>query len=301
MSSEDNQHELITSVPARPGREPAAHKGVAGRIAIIAGGEGMSGAAVLCGRGALRGGAGLVRVFAHEASQPIVAQAEPCVMTGCWPDTDLEEVHCDLYDPFREQLAWADVLAVGPGLGTTTAARNLLGATLSRWSKPVVIDADALNLLSQRDGGPALWRGERIQLRGPAIITPHPGEMRRLLEAAELPLDFDDSDEQRIAVATQYARLDAHLIVVLKGRRTVVADAGRVFVNESGNSGMASGGMGDVLTGLVAALIGQGMTPFEAACRGVWQHGAAADRLATEIGPVGFLASDVAEWLPRVL
>lgn len=301
MSIEENQFERITAVPPRPSREPAAHKGVAGRLAIIAGGPGMSGAAVLCGQGALRGGAGLVRVFAHETMQPIVAQTEPCLMTGAWPDTDLDQVHCDLYDPYREQLAWADVLAVGPGLGTSEAAKNLLGISLSRWGKPAVLDADALNLLSQYDGGPAFWRGETVQLRGPAVVTPHPGEMQRLLKAADLELEFDDSDERRIAVATEYAQLDPHLIVVLKGRRTVVADAKRVFVNESGNSGMASGGMGDVLTGLIAALIGQGLEPFEAACRGVWQHGAAGDRLATEIGPVGFLASDVAATLPRVL
>lgn len=298
--SEDSQ-ELITLVPPRPSREPAAHKGNAGRIAIIAGNQGMSGAAVLAGRGALRGGAGLVRVFSHENSQPIVAMSEACLMTGCWPDTDLAEWHCDLYDEFRASLGWADVLAVGPGLGTDNLARNLLGAALSRWSKPVVLDADALNILSQFEGSPKLWWGDLIQLRGPAVITPHPGEMRRLLAAANLETDFDESDEQRLSIAKTYAKQHPDLVVVLKGRRSVVADAERAFINESGNSGMASGGMGDVLTGLLAALIGQEMSPFEAACRAVWQHGATADRLATEIGPVGFLASDVADALPSVL
>jgi hydroxyethylthiazole kinase-like uncharacterized protein yjeF len=242
-----------------------------------------------------------VRVFSHQDSQPIVAMAEPCVMTGAWPDTDLDEIHCDLYDSFREALNWADVLAIGPGLGTGRLMQNLLGVAMSRWNKPIVLDADALNLLSEYDGGPTLWRGATCHLRGPAVITPHPGEMRRLLKAADLPLEFDDSDELRIHVASQYAALDPELTVVLKGRRTVVANAEKVFVNESGNSGMASGGMGDVLTGLIAALIGQGLSSFDAACRGVWQHGAAADRLATEIGPMGFLASDVAAALPRVL
>ncbi len=302
---------VLHDLPTLPERAPGTHKGHVGRIAIIAGSQGMSGAAVLCALGALRGGAGLVRVYCPAAIQPIVAASEPSIMTVALdPDAAPAATETLLRD------AWADVLAIGPGLGQSASSEHLARAAVAAAAgRPTVIDADGLNVLAK--GGarafcsairgaesgltPVPQPGTAVgRVHSSAIITPHPGEMARLREGAGLPPLSGDDDAVRLQVAHEFAAL-GDLVVVLKGYRTVVCAGSRAFVNATGNPGMATGGMGDVLTGLIAALVGQGLAPFDAARLGVHVHGLAADLCAQEIGPAGYLAREVSERIPAAL
>lgn len=301
---------IVTDVPPFPPRAPHAHKGDCGRVAIVAGSRGMSGAAVLCGLGALRGGAGLVRVYTPESVQPIVAASEPCLMT--YP---LPESHSGALSFKQSGVAvlstpdWADVCAIGPGLGHDPGLADLVNAVFQTFPGPLVMDADALNVAAAARWPAHWWRTRQAAaapqaspgVKPPVVVTPHPGEMRRLRAALGQPdAEISPDDEARIRVAYEFA-VQSDTIVVFKGHRTVVADTARIFVNSTGNPGMATGGMGDVLTGLIAALIGQGMAAFEAACLAVHAHGRAADRLAAGVAPVGYLAREVADALPAAL
>lgn len=287
---------LTTEVPPLPPRAPDTHKGQTGKVAIIAGSAGMSGAAVLCGLGALRGGAGLVRVYCPESIQPIVAASEPCFMTVPLPVTKDGTVRLRCPKQARGEIDWADVVAVGPGLGAVESGKFWLWLDY-RWHGPGVIDADALNAIAQLPAVRKRWE-ERAGV--PTIITPHPGEMARLRKSIDLPELSETDDETRLRIAHEYAALTG-VTVVLKGHRTVVCTPDEAYINTTGNAGMATGGMGDVLTGLIAALLGQGMPAFDAARLGVYVHGLAADRCLTKIAPVGYLARDVADAIPAAL
>ncbi len=284
---------LVNDVPPLPPRSPSLHKGQAGRVCIIAGSRGLSGAAVLAAEGALRGGAGLVRVCCPVGIQPVVAAAEPCAMTfGLPEDPDgrvrgPEAVRTLDWD-------WPTVVAIGPGLGRADALPEFVAAVLRRFGGPVVVDADGLNNLAPLAESVLAERADR-----PTILTPHPGEMARLRAARGWPLAAED-DAGRLRSAHEYAAA-ARVTVVLKGHRTVVATGTHAYVNTTGNAGMASGGMGDVLTGLVAALVAQGLPAFEAARLAVYVHGLAADHAAVQLGPVGYLARDVADFVPAAL
>lgn len=241
-----------------PRRAFSCHKGQAGRVAIVAGSSGLCGAARLCGLGALHGGAGLITVFVPEAIYPIVAaSAAPELMIR--PFRDYGEVRS-----FP-----ADVLAVGPGLGREPADSPGLVDLLQRDPRPVVVDADALNLLS-RNREVLSW----FRPAGRRLLTPHPGEMARLLGEDK----GKGPEADRLAIARQVVdRLPVTLL--FKGARTLVAEKGwPVGINPSGNPGMATGGIGDVLTGLCAALLAQGLTPFDAAVMGSWLIGWSAER-----------------------
>lgn len=295
------EHDLphrVTDLPTLPERPLTMHKGQAGHVAVVAGSRGMSGAAVLTGLGALRGGAGLVRIYCPDSTQPVIASAEPCFMTvpggedshGEFNPQQLAEVLDD---------AWPAAVALGPGLGRSgggPATATWLCTRADPLQRPLVIDADGLNALALLKPNDA-WSPRRAL---PTIVTPHPGEMARLRLAAGLPDARGDDDETRIRMAHEFAQLSG-TVVVLKGHRTVVADGARAYVNSTGNPGMATGGMGDVLTGLIAALLAQGLPAFDAARLAVHVHGLAADYCARDIGPVGYLARDVAETLPAAL
>lgn len=290
---------LVTDVPPRPPRAIDAHKHITGRVGILGGGPGMSGAAVLSGLGALRGGAGLVRVYCAAASQPIVAASEPCLMTTALPDGD----PTDFIEPLIDGPDWWTVLAVGPGLGRSENALAAVRHVCASKAVPIVLDADGLTPL--QEGGPNAFVAHGPAagfdvITWPAVITPHAGEMRRLREGAGLSPQDEQDDHTRVRVAHEYACL-IDGVVVYKGPRTVVSDPTRAYINLTGNSGMATGGMGDVLTGLIAALIGQGMEPFDAGRLAVYAHGLAADRLAKNVGAVGYLAREVADALPIAL
>lgn len=242
--------------PRLPRRDFDTHKGGAGRVVIVAGSKGLTGAAVLSALGASHGGAGLVTVCVPDEIYDIVAaKAPPEVMVR--PYRNGAEVR-DLT---------ADVFAVGPGLGSSLAEG--IESLLIEENRPVVIDADALNFLARRPGGMPAFAG-------PRLLTPHPGEMARLTGGS--------TGEGRAALAGRFAN-EHGITLLLKGARTVVASPGRPLeFNTTGHPGMASGGMGDVLTGLCAALIGQGLDPHDAACLGSWLLGRAAELAKRDLG-----------------
>lgn len=282
-----------SGLPGLPPRPPEFHKGQAGRVLIIAGSRGMSGAAVLAAQGALRGGAGLVRVGCPKSTQPIVAASEPCLMTVSLREDSQGRLHRDALR--QVDLQWPTVIAVGPGLGQSAALPDLLLRILASFAGPVVIDADGLNNLATL--GERAWRPRKGRT---TIITPHPGEMDRLRQALGLAELRGADDDTRLRVAHEVAERTG-AVVVLKGHRTVVSAVDRAFINTTGNPGMATGGMGDVLTGLIAALLGQALDAFDATRLAVHTHGLAADYCAREIAPVGYLARDVAERIPAAL
>lgn len=242
--------------PRLPRRDFNTHKSDAGRVVIVAGSKGLTGAAVLSALGASHGGAGLVTVCVPDEIYGIVAaKAPPEVMVR--PYRDASEIRG----------LSADVFAVGPGLGA--ALLPGIEEFLIKEPRPLVIDADALNALARRPGGIPPFAG-------PRLLTPHPGEMARLTAGA--------TDESRAAIARRFAE-DHGITLLLKGARTVVASPGRPLeFNTTGHPGMASGGMGDVLTGLCAAIIGQGLDPHDAACLGSWLLGRAAELARRDLG-----------------
>jgi NAD(P)H-hydrate epimerase len=257
-------------------------------VLVVAGSRGMSGAAVLCGSAALRGGAGLVRVAVPEGILPIVAAGSPCYLTAPLPQDPNGQLDRSAEGPLLELLGANDVAALGPGLGQSQAITELILAVLARSDRPLVLDADALNALRQRT--------DRVKGRpAPLILTPHPGEFARLLGS-----DVTQVQANRQELAVRFAA-DHGLVLVLKGHGTVVTDGRRLYVNRTGNPGMATGGTGDVLTGLIAALLGQGLAPFEAAQLGVSWHGLAGDLARDELGEVSLIASDLLDSLPRAI
>ncbi|OGX40908.1 MAG: NAD(P)H-hydrate dehydratase [Omnitrophica WOR_2 bacterium RIFCSPHIGHO2_02_FULL_68_15] len=270
-------------------RRADSYKGDYGRVLVVGGSVGLTGAPVLCALGALRGGAGLVTVAVPESIYFVVAthlvEAMPTPLPeavgGCLSSASLA--------PILALAARADVVALGPGLSSAPATQSCVRRLLPRLRRPLVLDADGLNAVA---GRPELVRC----LPAPAILTPHPGELARLLGRPVAAIQRDR------LVAAKAASKAWRAVVVLKGHRTVIADpSGKALINRTGNPGMATGGMGDVLAGLIAALVGQGITPFDAAILGARLHGLAGDLAAREVGPVGLLASDVAARLPAAI
>jgi NAD(P)H-hydrate epimerase len=208
-------------------------------------------------------------------------------MTYPLPETAHGELALSAYDVILSQLAGKRCLALGPGIGTASETAELIGRVIRQNTTPMVIDADGLNIVAQRI--------DILKKRpAPTILTPHPGEMARLAGCSAREVQGN-----RIAIAREFAkRCGVHL--VLKGARTVIAHPdGTVFINPTGNAGMASGGMGDVLTGIIAGLMTQAIAPQRAAAMGVFLHGSAADALAHSAGPFGYLATDVMNAIPQ--
>lgn len=282
--------ELLTAEtirPAVPIRPVESHKGDYGRVAIVAGSRGRTGAARLAGLGALRGGAGLVTVATAGSCLGMVAQ-EPEYMTLGLPDEEGMATGDGLDDLLGEP--W-DVVAVGPGLGAGPGCRTIVDALLDRPGRgPLVLDADALTVCAENPG----------RLRGrpeaPVVITPHPGEMARLAGGTVADIQRD-----RVGAAHEFA--SAHGVhVVLKGARTVIANPdGAVLVNTTGNPGMATGGSGDVLTGVAAAWLAQVEDTGAAVALAVHLHGLAGDLAAGEVGETGLIARDIAHRLGRAV
>ncbi len=266
-------------------RDPEAHKGEFGRVLIVAGSMGKSGAAHLAAMAALRSGAGLVTVATPRSVQPILAAMAPEYMTLGLPEDEHGQVTEDGIDLVLG--ATADVIAMGPGLGTGPGVRAFVHGIVERVGVPVVLDADALNAFAGEDASRLSGRdGHDV------IITPHPGEMARLIRTTT-----EDVQADRIAAARGFA--EAHQIhVVLKGHRTLVAAPdGRVAVNLTGNPGMATGGTGDVLTGVIAGWFGQLLDAEGAARLGVYLHGHAGDLAMADHGEVALTASDLLTYL----
>lgn len=276
---------LATAADARlwlPRRKPDAHKGDSGRVVILAGSVGLTGAATLCASAAVRSGAGLVTVGVPSSLNDILEVKLTEAMTVPLPEVRRHRcLSLRARGEVRRLVERADAVALGPGIGTHRETVELVHRLLADIPAPLILDADGLNALR---GRPDLLKSRHK----PTIITPHPGEFSRLTGSSISELQTDPIGCAR-AFAVSYG-----VGVVLKGAPTVVADpSGVVFVNPTGNAGMATGGVGDVLTGVIAALIGQGLGPEVAARLGVYLHGAAGDLVRDRAGEVGMAAGDL--------
>ncbi len=279
--------DIVRDVPKLDPRPQDGHKGTFGKVGIIAGSVGMTGAAALAGRTALRAGAGLVRVASAHSAQPTIAALEPCYTTIGLPEDRAGRISAKAIGAILDIIAENDVMAIGPGLGTSAALRSVLETLLKQENLRLLVDGDGLNNLSRLGNWP---QNRRARL----ILTPHPGEMQRLwsgLFRAAMPRDRQTAAIE-MAIATG-------AVVALKGAGTVVTDGRRVYVNDTGNPGMATAGSGDVLTGTITALMGQGLNDFDATVLGVRLHGRAGDIAAERLGQISVMATDMIEALPQ--
>ncbi len=255
-----------------------AHKGDFGRVLAIGGSSEMAGAIGLTSMAALRSGAGLVRAMVPREIQAVVAGWSPCLMTvgvdsekgqiGDGSELDIA-LHCQ----------WSDAIAIGPGMGRSVELDHWVSKIYRDAEEPMVVDADALNALAEANAGLESHAGLRV-------LTPHPGEFRKLAGSSS-------TDRQELENQAKKMAADASLVIVLKGSRTYVTNGDLEYRNVSGNPGMATAGSGDVLTGVIAALLGQGMSALDAAVTGVFLHGNAGDVATESIGQASVIASDI--------
>ena len=274
-------HESVLNI--LPDRDVNANKGDFGRILLLCGSRGFTGAAALAAMGALRTGAGLVYLGVPESIYAIEAIKldEPVVFPladegGMLSDRSIGDI--------KGRLGTMDAVLVGPGIGRSPGTRAVVTAVLESYQGPVVLDADGINVLS----------GHRDVLRGrkyPTILTPHDKEFRRI--GGDLSID-------RIQAAESFAR-EMGVVLLLKGHETIITNGQQTYVNGTGNPGMAVGGCGDVLSGMIVSLLGQGIEPLEAAAAAAWLHGKAGDVCAQELGQYGMLPTDMLRALPRLL
>ncbi len=270
-------------------RRPDTHKGTYGHLLVLAGSAGKTGAACLCAEAALRVGAGLVTLGIGESVHSVVEEKLTEVMTLPLPERGGVLSTDEVMDKIANLLELAKALAIGPGLGLGQSLEDLVRMLWTTIRVPMVWDADGLTLLSRQKG----LEGKNS---APVVVTPHPGEMARLLDK---PTAWVQA--HRIEAAQSFAK-EWNVVVVLKGSRSLIADpSGRLAINPTGNPGMATGGMGDVLTGVIGGLLAQGFDCFHAACLGTLVHGAAGDAASEEIGPVGYLATDLMNRIPATL
>lgn len=274
-------HESVLNI--LPDRDVNANKADFGRILLLCGSRGFTGAAALAAMGALRTGAGLVYLGVPESIYAIEAIKldEPVVFPladegGMLSDRSIGDI--------KGRLGTMDAVLVGPGIGRSPGTRAVVTAVLESYQGPVVLDADGINVLS----------GHRDVLRGrkyPTILTPHDKEFRRI--GGDLSVD-------RIQAAESFAR-EMGVVLLLKGHETIITNGQQTYVNGTGNPGMAVGGCGDVLSGMIVSLLGQGIEPIEAAAAAAWLHGKAGDVCAQELGQYGMLPTDMLRALPRLL
>lgn len=272
-----------------PERPKDINKGQCGRVLVVGGSRGMTGAAAMCARACLRAGSGLVTCAVPEALHEIMEVKLTEVITRPLPGGKDGALALEAFDIVMSWVEEFDVVALGPGLSRSEAAAELTRKLVHAIETPLVLDADGLNAMA---GHAELFEAREEEL----VLTPHPGEMARLTGSS-----VDEVQEDRVGCALEAARR-FKAVVILKGANTVVAEpGGRVRINTTGNPGMASAGMGDVLTGCVASLIGQGMGAFEASVAGAYFHGHAADLLAEMDAMVGMVAGDVIRYLPLAM
>ena len=274
-------HELVLSL--LPDRNPWGHKGNFGKLLLLCGSRGYTGAAFFAAMGALRAGAGLVFLGVPESIYGIEAVKlnEPVIFP--LPDAG-GRLSADAVPEILTRLPQMNAVLVGPGLGQSEGTLAVVRVVLENAQCPVVVDADGINVLSaHRD----LLRGRK----SPTILTPHDGEFARLGGVM---------GEDRMAAAAALAE-ELGCVVLLKGHETCITDGVNGYINPTGNPGMAVGGSGDVLAGVITALLGAGLPPLEAAACGAWLHGAAGDRCAAELGQYGMLPTDMLSALPRLM
>ncbi len=283
---------LLEAADVRPllhRRPRTAHKGTFGHAGIIAGSAGKTGAAAMAAMAALRIGTGLVTVAAPRSASDVLEAKLLEAMTCPVPETEARTLSEQALDPLLAFAAGKTALAIGPGIGTHPETQSLVRSLLVAVKRPMLLDADGLNAVAGHTD--LLGRAS-----GPLVLTPHPGEMARLLGTTSAAIQRD-----RLGAASRLA-CERNVCVVLKGAGTVVAGPdGSLAVNSTGNPGMATAGTGDVLTGVIAGLLAQGLPPWEAACAGVYLHGLAGDLAASEQGETGLIAGDVIRAVPRAI
>ena len=268
-----------------PRRDRESHKGDFGRALLVGGSCGMSGAIAMAGMATLRSGAGLVTLAVPDDCLETVASFEPSYMTFPLAADPEGRFSVDAIEELMTLAPRATCIACGPGIGQSKQLVELVGWMYTKLEQPLVIDADGLNNLAARGDG-------LNNPGGPRILTPHPGEFRRLIGSETLSIDPDPSRAVQLAA-------DHGIIIALKGHRTLVTDGERTWHNTTGNPGMATGGSGDVLTGVITGLICQGLSPLEATQLGVYVHGLAGDLGAENLGEVSLIASDLIDYLPE--
>lgn len=279
----------VAEIPTLKPRPTDGHKGTFGKTLIVGGSLGFSGAPALAGKAALRSGAGLVRVAVPQSILPIVAALDPCYTTIPLADDADGKMASQAAGALIEQAKLNDVVVFGPGAGVSPGVRDVLLELLQIQGLRLLIDADGLNTLADRPKA-GDWPAK---IKASVILTPHPGEMARLWQS----LFRKTMPEDRRVCAAQLA-LKTQAIVVLKGAATIVTDGLRAYVNTTGNPGMATAGAGDVLSGVIAALAGQGLDNFDAAVLGVYVHGKAGDLAARDKGQISMVAADIIDALP---
>jgi NAD(P)H-hydrate epimerase len=276
---------MTEPLPHLPPRNADAHKGDFGVALVIGGSRGMSGAAALAGMSALSGGAGLVRVAVPDVCLETVAGFEPCYTTIPLPCDAAGRLNKNALPVLLEQSHQATAVALGPGLNRSAEMDDLVAALYREIDRPMVVDADALNALSSQ---PDIFRSPP---GGPRVLTPHPGEFARITGKK---LEGSEREEAAVELAA-----NSGTVVLLKGHQTLVTDGRRRAYNTTGNPGMATGGSGDVLTGLLAALLCQKLAPYDAARLAAHLHGLSGDLAAKERGEISLVARDLVDFLPK--
>jgi len=277
----------VRAVPRLPRRRPDSHKGDYGHVFVLGGSPGLTGAAVLAAEAALRAGAGLATVGCPREVQPVVASRTTCAMSLGLPDTAGGALSHAALAPALRFSTRCRAVVLGPGLGRDPDTGEFVRSFMTSVEAVTVLDADGLNLLA--------GHGERVrEAQASFVLTPHPVEAARLLGIEPRKISTLDRRE----VLADLVRLTG-AVVVLKGHRTLVSDGERLYENRTGNPGMATGGSGDVLAGVVAALAAQGLAPFDAAVLGVSVHGRAGDIAARRFGQVSMIATDILDCLPE--
>ena len=285
-----------------PVRKNHSHKGTYGKVLILAGSKGMAGAAYLSARAAYRSGAGLVKVVTAECNRIILQTGIPEALFASY-DEDGRSGE-ELREQLLADIKWASAIVAGPGLGISPVSRSLLETVLQNAQVPVIVDADGINLIAEeldhRMGSGGYSRQKRMELLGELvsgriIFTPHLLEFSRLLGCTLTEVT------DHLMETVREISYNGKSVYAVKDARTIVACGHKFYVNISGNHGMATGGSGDVLTGIIAALAAQGMEPYEAACLGVYLHGLAGDAAAKEKGAYSMMAGDIAASIEKIL
>lgn len=290
MNRPENSSELLRKIRKnwKP-RKKNSHKGDFGRVFVLAGSEGLTGAAYLTAAAAVKTGAGLVTLGVPRKVYTVLARRNAEVMVRPFPSTSAGTFSFAALKPVLNFLKSQDVLALGPGISQNPETQKWAAGILMKNRRPAVLDADGLNALQNN---PGLLK----KINGPLILTPHPGEFARLF-GKKVSADEKDRREKAVWAAKTYG-----VYVVLKGSRTVAAGPkGELFINTTGNPGMAKGGSGDILTGIIAALLGQKFSAWDAARFGTYIHGLSGDLAARKTGEASLTASDLIAWLPAAI
>lgn len=284
----------IKKLPLITSRKRNTHKGTYGRVLVLAGSPGMTGAAYLCSKAALRSGSGIVTLGIPESLNPIMEAKLTCVMTYPLPETKAHTLSNKGRRDILKLCETHDVVALGPGLSQQPETRALILWLIKNIDHDMVIDADGLNAL-------ATDITVLHKIKRNVVLTPHPGEMSRLTETGSAK----DVQKERLNTAIRFIQSiqkklshEKRLVLVLKGDKTIVTDRKKIYVNRTGNPGMATAGSGDVLTGIIVSLTGQGLDIFNAAQLGVHIHGMAGDIAAKKKGELSMIASDIIDYLP---